>query len=235
MAMWVFVKGCHFTSNSEYIRQYVERWTPHCAPVIPNGLHERYFIEEERTPNLKTPTLLSVNNGFGRRKNVRVLLRAFREVRREHPEATLRLMGIGFGEGEEAHDWSRERGLSEGVEFLGHVDHEEVIKALRDTDLLIHPALEESFGNPLVEAMAQRTPVVAGEQSGAVPWVLDGGEAGVLTDVNDHNALKEAIQRVLSSEKRWHSYSDAGYQRARNTFSLSRIVDMHINKYKELI
>lgn len=234
MAMWVFVKGRHFTSNSEYIRQCVERWTPHRAPVIPNGLRERYFIEGERTPNLNSPTLLSINSGFGKRKNVRTLLRAFQEVRHEHPQATLRLLGEKYGEEEEAHQWSRESGLSDGVDFVGQVDHGNVITGLREADLLVHPSREESFGNTLVEAMAQKTPVVAGKESGAVPWVLDGGEAGLLTDINEPSRLATSIRRILSCEKLWYSYSDAGYRRARSAFRLSQIVDKYVNQYKKV-
>ena len=237
MAVWVFVKGRHFTSNSEYIRQYAERWTLHQAPVVPNGLHDRYFLDRdaERLPDLDAPTLISINNGFSPLKNVRTLLRAFQHVRNRHPQATLRLLGARYGDGEEAHRWSQKHGLSDGVDFVGHVGHEEVVTALRETELLVHPSLEESFGNTLVEAMAQRTPVVGGKESGAVPWVLDEGQAGLLTDVSSPKALAESITRILDSEDLWSSYSGAGYQRAHTYFRLSQVVDQYIDQYKQLL
>ncbi len=235
MAVWVFARGRHFTSNSEYIREQVERWTPHRAPVIPNGLHSRYFSDASKSPDLKSPTIISVNGGFGKLKNVHTLLRAYSEVRAQKPEATLQLIGGQYGEGGAAHEWSRKRGLCEGVEFVGQVDHKQVIRSLRDADLLVHPSLEESFGNTLVEAMAQGTPVVGGEESGAVPWVLDSGNAGLLTDVTEPASLAACIRRILNSKELWRSYSEAGYKRAHSTFQLSQIIDRYIEVYEEMI
>jgi glycosyltransferase involved in cell wall biosynthesis len=101
--------------------------------------------------------------------------------------------------------------------------------------LLVHPSLEESFGNTLVEAMAQWTPVVGGEASGAVPWVLDGGKAGLLTDVTEPASLATSIRRILNSKELWLSYSEAGYKRAHSTFQLSQIIDRYIEVYEEMI
>jgi glycosyltransferase involved in cell wall biosynthesis len=204
--------------------------------VIPNGLHDKYFADEtNRTPNLEDPTLISVNNGFGRRKNVRTLLRAFARLRNEYESATLRLLGDPYAEEQEAHQWSRDRGLTNGVDFVGQVPHSQVITDLRSADLLVHPSLEESFGNTFVEAMAQKTPVVAGEASGAAPWVLDDGEAGRLTDVSDPEAIATAVSDLLSSPSRWAAFSNAGYRRANEEFRLSKVIEKYLNVYHKIL
>ena len=54
-----------------------------------------------------------------------------------------------------------------------------------------YPSLYEGFGIPPVEAMACGTPVVA-STAGAFPEVL--GDAALLVDPHDEDALAEALQ-----------------------------------------
>jgi glycosyltransferase involved in cell wall biosynthesis len=231
MAMYVFWEGRNFTSNSLYIYNKTKTWFGWDIPVVPNALKDRLFYEGERDPDLCSPKFIAVNNGFGPRKNVRSLLRAFQIVRRNYPGAQLHLIGSSYDQGEEAHAWARSKNLVENVSFRGKVPHDDVITAVREADVLVHPAREESFGNTLVEAMSQKTPVVAGRDSGAVPWVLDNGEAGVLTDVESPQRIAESMLEVTESEKKWAHYSEKGYNHAREQFSLAKTVDKFVSIY----
>lgn len=235
MAMYVFWKGTHFTANSPYIASKVHRWFGWDIPVIPNALSDDQFWTGERIPSLDEPTFVSINNGFGPRKNVRTLLRAFQTVRDSLPGAQLQLFGSEYGKGEEAHDWAVCNSLTHGVDFRGKVSHQDVITAVREAEALVHPAREESFGNTLVEAMAQKTPVIAGRESGAVPWVLDYGTAGVLTDINSPKAVADAMLRLVDSEEQWRTFSEAGFQRASEEFRLSVTADRFADIYNQLI
>jgi glycosyltransferase involved in cell wall biosynthesis len=61
---------------------------------------------------------------------------------------------------------------------------------------LIFPSWIEGFGLPVLEAMACGTPVIASDR-GSIPEVT--GDAALLSDVNDPNALAEHICQVLTS------------------------------------
>lgn len=87
----------------------------------------------------------------------------------------------------------------------------------------------------LIEAMARRTPVVGGRRSGAVPWVLDGGAAGVLTDVRASLDIAASIVAVLSDHALWRRYSEAGHRRARQHFASSRVVEEYLDAYDRLL
>ena len=156
--------------------------------------------------------ILTVNHGFQARKNVKTLLRAFALVRQVMPACRLILVGGGFEDDGPACLWARERGLAEGVEFRGYVAHQGVMEMLDDVDLLAHPSLEEAFGLTLIEAMARGTPALGGKESGAVPWVLDGGRAGVLTDVRSPLDVAASIVALLEDPALWRYYSDGGAQ-----------------------
>lgn len=227
-------KGQHFVANSPYIQTRLQRYLRRPVPVIPNAIDDDFFAGPKNAPASAAPTIVSVNNGFGRRKNVAVLLEAFSQMRAQMPGCQLRLFGSGFGSGGPAEQWAKAHGLQQGVEFLGHAPHGAILAAIRAADLLIHPALEESFGMTLLEAMAVGTPVVAGAESGAVPWVLNDGTAGVLTDVTAPRVVASAALQLLTDPARWRHFSEAGFAHAWESFRLSHIAARYAELYAQL-
>jgi L-malate glycosyltransferase len=204
-------------------------------PVIPNALPDGQIERTRREPDLDQPTIIAVNNGFSRFKNVASLLRAFPKVRSEIGGATLELIGQEFGPGGRAERWAKDEGLAEGIAFRGAISPSEIDSAIGHSDLLVHPSLEESFGMVLIEAMARGVPVVGGRSSGAVPWVLDYGAAGVLTDVRRPDDLADSIVALLQSRERWLSLSCAGHHRVQEHFRLSEVTDAYLQVYERLL
>src|SRR6266540_2268577 len=80
------------------------------------------------------------------------------------------------------------------VRFLGFVPDETLAALYRLAAVFVFPSLYEGFGFPPLEAMAAGTPVVASNLS-SLPEVL--GDAALLVDPYDANALADAIRRVL--------------------------------------
>ena len=235
MATAVFARARHLTVTSPYMQQQVKRWTRRAATLIPNGLDDRYFCPRELPPNLASPQLLAANNGAGERKNIETLLEANARLRADYPTSCLLLVGTSYEHAGPVHEWAARRGLDDRVEFLGPIPHPELVSRLRTVDAFVHPAREESFGNVLVEAMAQGVPVIAGRSSGAVPWVLNDGEAGVLTDVDSPEQLAMDVGGLLGDEKRWWQFSKAGYARASTSFRLSTTIDLYVDEYRRLV
>ena len=188
-------RGRHFSTVSPYIAQAAARWGRQ-ATIVPNGLADHWFDKRIRRRRPDGPVLVSVNSGFDARKNCETLIRAFAQLREQHPTAQLCLIGGGHEVGGPAHHWAEARGLDEAVSFRGPLPYPETMKALAESDLLVHPSLEESFGMTLIEAMSQGTPVIGGVESGAVPWVLDHGIAGQLTDVTSPDAITAAMDHL---------------------------------------
>jgi glycosyltransferase involved in cell wall biosynthesis len=150
------------------------------------------------------------------------------------PDCHLLLIGGDFAPGGKAENWAESHNLNEGIDYAGVKSREEIKEILDNAALLIHPSLEESFGNILVEAMARCVPVVAGKDSGAVPWVLDNGQAGLLCDVSEPASIASAALEVLTSESIWAKYSSAGNRRVREAFSLSSVVGLALNHYRRV-
>ena len=72
------------------------------------------------------------------------------------------MYGDDFEEGGIAARWAGRKQLSQNIKFCGFLPHRELLKHLKTMSILLHPALEESFGMAVTEAMALGLPVVAG-------------------------------------------------------------------------
>ncbi len=82
------------------------------------------------------------------------------------------------------------------IRFLGDVDADALAGQYAGARALVHPALAEGFGLPMLEALAARCPVVASED--AAPKALSG--AVVTFPPADVEAARAAIARVLLDE-----------------------------------
>ena len=90
-------------------------------------------------------------------------------------------------------------------------------------------------GGALVEAMARKVPVIAGQSSGAVPWVLSGGEAGLLVDVSSVDTLVQSILRLAMDRGLWKSFSESGYRNALRRFNSNEVAKDVISLYHQVI
>lgn len=88
-------------------------------------------------------------------------------------------------------------GLKEKVEFRGHIRGIEKEKLYAESYVLVLPSETENFGNVVVEALNQRTPVIA---SKGTPWgILEKFNCGFHVD-HEPEVLSLAIDKMLCLE-----------------------------------
>lgn len=107
-----------------------------------------------------------------RGKGLHLLIRAFRAILREVPEAFLVIAGVGPAK-QQLVSLAEETGIAENVLFLGYVSQEELPALYSTCDLFVYPTmLYESFGISVAEAMSCACPVVAA-RSGGIATSID--------------------------------------------------------------
>ncbi len=196
MARHALSQAKSVTAVSPYMQAEIAAWCSAPVAVVPNPIDRRAFALR-RTPVEGRTRVCMVCNGWGARKNPETALLAFDRLSRDLPGAELVACGQDFGPGERAEQWWREQGLHGKVEFRGAVAHQDVLLLMSQSDTLLHPAIEESFGVVVAEAMAVGLDVVAGARSGAVPWVA--GEWGRLVDVTRAEEMAAALAASLAA------------------------------------
>jgi glycosyltransferase involved in cell wall biosynthesis len=144
-------------------------------------------------------------------KGVAVLIDAFVEVLRSHPEARLTLIGDG-AERSALEALAKRRGVAERIEFAGFRSQDEVADALAEADLFVLPSFAEGVPVVLMEAMAARLPVVASRIAG-VPELVEDGTSGLLVPPGDAAALATAVGTLLADPERRARMGQAGRAR----------------------
>ncbi len=146
------------------------------------------------------------------RKNLPRLLAAFASLVREgHVPHHLVLVGKPTWTSEDTFSAIDSLGLSGRVIMAGEVSMEDLPAFYAAADVFVFPSLAEGFGLPPLEAMACGTPVISSNAT-SLPEVV--GDAGILVDPYDVDALARAMLEVVSSENLRRQLSDKGLARA---------------------
>ena len=108
-------------------------------------------------------------------KNCDGLLRAWALARGDLGDRQLAIVGAGRDEKYVAslHSLAAELGIADDVVFVGGVPLEETVRFYRAADVFVYPSLNETFGLPILEAMACGCPVVTSDTS-AMPETAGG-------------------------------------------------------------
>jgi len=145
------------------------------------------------------PYVLNVGS-FEPRKAQDVLLEAFRRVADVRPGIRLVLVGGAGPWSARTDGMIAEHGLSDRVSRYEAVPFPTVVALLRHAELLALPSRHETFGIVLAEAGVFGVPSVAA-RVGGVPEVIQDGVNGRLVDVEDADALADAILALLDSKE----------------------------------
>jgi glycosyltransferase involved in cell wall biosynthesis len=125
-------------------------------------------------------------------KNCDGLLRAWALARGELGDRQLAIVGPGRDEKYLAklHALVAELGIGDDVVFVGGVSLDETVRFYQAADVFVYPSFNETFGLPILEAMACGCPVVTSDTS-AMPEIAGG--AAVLSDPHDPASIARAI------------------------------------------
>ena len=148
------------------------------------------------------------------RMNLDFLLKSLSKLKKIYPDFKLIKVGDpqSFGAREHFLNTIKATGLEKNVIFTGYVAEEELPKWYNAADLLVYPCLYAGFGVPPLEAMACGTPVITSNTS-SLPEVV--GDAGVMVDPNDTDAMSKSMFELLTNESRNEELVQRGLKRSK--------------------
>jgi glycosyltransferase involved in cell wall biosynthesis len=137
---------------------------------------------------------------------------------------------VGKGLTTEQRKLARELRVLDRIRELGVLDNEELQAVYWAADVLVFPSLWEGFGWPPLEAMASGTPVVCSDR-GSLGEVV--GDAALIVNPDEPQAIAEGIARVLDEEQLRQSLVLKGLQRAK-LFTWERAAEQTFQVYREV-
>jgi len=196
---------------------YPDRFRPRSLPQ----LRRRFAKDGEKL-------ILHVSN-FRPVKRVDLALRAFALVAKR-TKAKLLLLGHG-PDFEKAKLLARKLGIARRVYFLGKQKRVERFYSI--ADLFLFTSKIESFGIPLIEAMASSVPVVA-PRVGGIPEVVKHGRTGFLTS-SDPGEIAEHCISILEDPELAKRMGELGREIVLKRFSVDVIIPRYIAYYKQIL
>ncbi|HEY0734054.1 MAG TPA: glycosyltransferase family 1 protein [Herpetosiphonaceae bacterium] len=234
-SFWALRYASRIIAVSGWTRERLLHYLPEIADrveVVPSGV-DPIFWEHTASPaaarariaeltggRLRTPLLVYVGSETPR-KNLPLLLQAFKQVRQRHPDAQLLKVG---GPG---HPRWRSQTLEHAARLdlrVGHdlllvdrVDDVTLADAYRAADLFVSASSYEGFGLPLLEAMACGTPAVTtdcgafAEVAGDTGWLVPSEATAFAQAIDAALAAGDRIGRARAAQERARTWT---WQRA---------------------
>ncbi len=168
-------------------------------PIL-HGVDHRVFTPEGPAVRRARPYLLHVT-GWNALKNLKRVLAAYARL----PRSTRPDLVVIF-------PWTWHIGQGRGILWIRRLlSPEEIARWYRGALALVFPSLEETFGFPIVEAMACGCPVITSNRSGCAEVA---GDAALLVNPRSVEAIAEAMHRVAEDEALRERLRERGVIRA---------------------
>jgi rhamnosyl/mannosyltransferase len=228
-AQKILVSNPNLIQSSPFLRRFKEK----CF-VLPFGVD---FQTEDNLDRDKIAELKGKYGDFvlfvGRLnyyKGVEYLIEAIRNIR-----ANLIIIGEGKEE-KKLKQRAKILGLENKVFFLPFQDKKTLFNFYRAAKVFVLPSIfrSEAFGIVLIEAMACKTPVISTELGTGTSWVNLDGKTGFVVPARDSKALSFAIRKILEDKKLAQEFSQNAQKRAREEFSLEKMLERIKEVYSEI-
>ncbi|HEY6742702.1 MAG TPA: glycosyltransferase family 1 protein [Lapillicoccus sp.] len=196
--------------NSESLRHEVMRYLdvdPAKLRLIPEAVDHDLFrpgdADEARAHvaeryGVTRPFLLFVSSLWPY-KNCEGLLRAFAAAKSELGDRQLAVVGPGRDVAyvAELKALAEQLGIADDVVWVGGVPLEETVQFYRAADVFVYTSFNETFGLPILEAMATGCPVITSDTS-AMPETAGG--CALLADPHDPESIADALVKACGPE-----------------------------------
>lgn len=111
---------------------------------------------------------------------------------------------------------------------ITHVRSDDVATLYRAADIMVHAALEESFGLAIVEAACSGTPVLVHDDP-HFEWLLGGRDR--LVDMREEGALAARLATIAANREAERAAAHAGAEAIRRRFDWATLAPQYVDMY----
>ncbi|HEY9170255.1 MAG TPA: glycosyltransferase family 4 protein [Lutibacter sp.] len=159
------------------------------------------------------PKLLWVR-AFDKIYNPTLAVKVLAKLKASYKNASLCMVGPDKdGSLNEVKDLAIQLGVADYVIFTGVLPKEQWHKLSENYDIFINTTNIDNMPVSVIEAMALGFPIVS-TNAGGLPYLIENGVDGLLTPINDENAMAEAIVKLLENQKKTEGLSKNAREKA---------------------
>lgn len=215
--MWF---GLYILKSSKSIRVVSERIK---RSLIEKGINEARITVLPIRPELETflntphtvgdhnPFVFLIASRFAPEKNIPLMLRAFAQISKLHPDVRLRIVGKGSEE-QKIRSLIIELGITPRVIMVPWT--ESVENEMQNADVFLSASDHEAYGLTLLEAMAVGLPLITTDV-GCVGEVVKDGVHGIVVPIRDEKSFVGAMERMITNKDLREACARAGREVAR--------------------
>ena len=159
------------------------------------------------------------------RKNYIKLVHAFHTLLKSHPHLNVKLVMVG-AKHLDAEDIDQL--TNENIITTGFIPNEELSILYSGALGLVHPALAEGFGLPIIEAMRCKAPVICSNTT-SMPEAAGG--AALLVDPLSEEEISTALYRLATNQALREELKEKGAKRA-SSFTWKKTAEELLSVYK---
>lgn len=203
----IFRRATRIQTISNYLADFARSMgTQKPIIVIPNGVDTALF-----TKNYSWSELEDIKTKLGKQAGDVYLVTASRLVEKNgisdviealpRLPAHIKFLILGTGELEnQLKDLAAHLNVSDRVIFLGFVEHKDLPKYLKISEIFVRPSISEGLGNSFIEAMAAGIPVIA-TPVGGIPDFLTDNKTGFFCEVKSPKDIADAVKKIMYQSK----------------------------------
>jgi len=181
--------------------------------VVPNAVNTKHFSQEYTEEELN-----KLKEELGKKSEDIYIITTSRLVKKnavddvikslKYLPKNIKFLILGIGPDEEIlKELSKSIGVEDRVIFIGQVDHSELPKYLKISDIFTRPSLSEGMGNSFVEAMAAEIPVIATQEGGIADFLFDPeinpdkATTGLAVKPRDPEGIAKQVNKLLKDDE----------------------------------
>jgi glycosyltransferase involved in cell wall biosynthesis len=153
-----------------------------------------------------------------------IALRAFAAAYKKNPHICLLMLGGGPMR-KKLESLAVSLSVASAVEIRDWIEPEETRRFIAESDIMLMPSRQESFGVAALEASAAGIPIIASDVGG-VPEIVRHERNGLLVPCENVDAFADAIVRLAGDPALRKTMGEAGISIARGDFSMDRCLDL---------
>jgi glycosyltransferase involved in cell wall biosynthesis len=194
--------------------------------VINNGINTNHLKRYERQDAATDKTRFNISycSRFIPLKDFDTFIFAAKILLDQNPDKWHFTLAGDGPESERIQDLVHKNGLSRFFSLPGFINHEKIAILLSQSDIYLHTSKHENMSTAILQAMAQKVPVIASDIPGN-RVLIEHLTSGILCPAGDANAFAQACELLMNDTTLRKSIIRNAYHKVQINYSHTKMFD----------